>query len=112
MGIAAAEEHGSQILVPSGTLGAIDALAAASVLSLEGVTHRVVKPPSAWAGTPAEGLVRLDALTQAEVFFEGSARDVARRFPSNGNVAAITALAGIGLDRTWNPADCRSQCYG
>ncbi len=67
--VAAAEEHRSQILVPSGALGAIDALAAASMLPLEEVIHRVIKPPSAWAGTPAEDLVQLNALTQAEIFF-------------------------------------------
>jgi aspartate dehydrogenase len=88
-------------LVPSGALGAIDALAAASMLPLEEVIHRVIKPPSAWAGTPAEDMVQLNALTQAEIFLEGSARDAARQFPANANVAAITALAGVGLDRTW-----------
>jgi aspartate dehydrogenase len=98
--IACAEQHRSQILVPPGALAAVDALSAASILPLREVTHRIVKPPAAWVGTPAEGLVKLAALTQAEVFFEGSARDAARQFPANANVAAIIALAGVGLDRT------------
>ena len=98
--IACADHHGSQILVPPGALAAIDALAAAAVLPVHEVTHRIVKPPAAWIGTPAEKLLRLDSLTQAEAFFEGTARDAARQFPANANVAVIAALAGIGLDRT------------
>lgn len=98
--VAVAEAHGSQILVPTGALAAVDALAAAAVLPIETVTHRIVKPPIAWADTPAEALIDLDALTGATLFFEGSAREAARTFPANANVAVITALAGIGLDRT------------
>ena len=98
--IVRADRHGSQILVSPGALAGIDALAAASVLALHKVTHRIVKPPIAWMGTPAETLLNLDALTQAEIFFEGSAREAARQFPANANVAVIAALAGIGLDAT------------
>lgn len=39
-----AERCGSQILIPSGALAGLDALAAASRLPLECVTHRIVKP--------------------------------------------------------------------
>jgi aspartate dehydrogenase len=94
-----AELCGSQILVPAGAIGGIDALAAASRLPIESVTHRIIKPPVAWKGTYAESLVDLDALTQANVFFHGSAREAAARFPANANVAAISALAGVGFDR-------------
>lgn len=93
-------EGGGQILIPSGALAAVDALAAASVLPLDCVTHRIVKPPRAWIGTPAETMVDLSDLAEAHTFFEGSAREAASRFPANANVAAISALAGIGLDRT------------
>ena len=95
-----AERHGSQILIPSGALAGLDALAAASRLTLESVTHRIIKPPRAWKGTPAEKFVDLDTLTSAHVFFHGSAREAASQFPANANVAAISALAGIGFERT------------
>jgi aspartate dehydrogenase len=95
-----AERYGSQILIPPGALGGLDALAAASRLPLESVTHRIIKPARAWKGTPAEDLVDLDALTSAHAFFRGSAREAAGRFPANANVAAISALAGIGFERT------------
>lgn len=98
--VATAEAHCSQILIPPGALAGIDAIAAASVLPLDEVVHRIVKPPSAWRGTPAESLVALDELTEATSFFIGTAREAASRFPQNANVAVISALAGLGLDRT------------
>lgn len=98
--ISVAEAAGSQLVVTSGALAGIDALAAASALPLDEVVHAIVKPPAAWRGTPAEALVALDALTAPASFFTGSAREAARRFPQNANVAVISALAGIGLDRT------------
>lgn len=98
--IAVAEAAGSQILVPPGALAGIDAIAAASALPLDEVVHRIVKPPAAWRGTPAESLVALDGLSVPVTFFSGSAREAASRFPQNANVAVVSALAGIGLDRT------------
>ncbi|MEW6644095.1 MAG: aspartate dehydrogenase [Pseudomonadota bacterium] len=98
--VAEAERWGSQILVPPGALGGLDALAAAGRLPLQRVTHRIVKPPAAWRGTAAEELIDLAALTAAQEFFTGTAREAAARFPANANVAVISALAGLGLDRT------------
>lgn len=95
-----AETHGSQLLIPPGALAGIDAIAAASALPLDEVVHRIVKPPAAWRGTAAESLVALEGLTEAATFFAGSAREAASRFPQNANVAVISALAGVGLDRT------------
>ncbi len=97
---ATAEASGSRIVVPPGALAGVDALAAASALPLEEVLHSIAKPPAAWRGTPAEKLLPLDGLTAAVTFFTGTARQAASSFPQNANVAAITALAGIGLDRT------------
>uniref|UniRef100_A0A9E7ZSD6 L-aspartate dehydrogenase n=1 Tax=Bosea sp. NBC_00436 TaxID=2969620 RepID=A0A9E7ZSD6_9HYPH len=98
--IAAAESSGSQLLIPPGALAGIDGIAAASLLPLDEVIHRIVKPPAAWRGTSAESLIALDGLTEATPFFSGTAREAASRFPQNANVAVISALAGIGLDRT------------
>ncbi|RYE31904.1 MAG: aspartate dehydrogenase [Hyphomicrobiales bacterium] len=98
--IAAAESRGSQLLIPPGALAGIDGIAAASLLPLDEVIHRIVKPPAAWKGTSAEGLIALDEITEATAFFSGTAREAASRFPQNANVAVISALAGIGLDRT------------
>ena len=98
--LALARRYGRQVLVPPGALGGIDALAAAARLPLSSVTHEISKPPAAWLGTAAEALCDLARLSGPTCFFEGSAGQVARDFPQNANVAAITALAGLGPDRT------------
>ena len=95
-----ADLHGSRIFIPSGAIGAIDALASAAVLDLNEVTHRIVKPPIAWRGTPAEALLDLENLHERAVFFSGSAREAASRYPQNANATVVTALAGVGLDNT------------
>jgi aspartate dehydrogenase len=95
-----AERHGSRILIPSGAIGAVDALASAAVLGLDEVTHQIVKPPIAWQGTPAEKILDLASLQDRAVFFSGSAREAARHYPQNANATVVTALAGVGLDDT------------
>ena len=67
--IAAAESSGSQLLIPPGALAGIDGIAAASLLPLDEVIHRIVKPSAAWRGTSAESLIALDELTEATAFF-------------------------------------------
>ncbi|WP_438752280.1 aspartate dehydrogenase [Pararhizobium sp. O133] len=98
--ISLARQRGCRLLVPPGALGGIDALSAASRLGLAHVEHRIVKPAKAWRGTPAEKLCNLDDLAAPFLFFEGTAREAADHFPQNANVAVITSLAGLGLDRT------------
>ncbi|MGE4248704.1 MAG: aspartate dehydrogenase [Parvibaculaceae bacterium] len=95
-----ARECGSQLVIPAGALGGLGVLSAASALPLHDVTHAISKPPAAWRGTRAEELVDLGRLTSAVTFFTGTARTAAAQFPQNANVAVISALAGVGLDRT------------
>jgi aspartate dehydrogenase len=90
----------SQIVIPSGALAGIDALVAAGILDLSYVSHSVTKPSKAWMGTEAENLCDLKSLTASIEFCRGSARNIARRFPKNANVAVISAMAGLGLDHT------------
>ena len=92
---------GAQIHIQPGALGGVDALAAARLLGVDEVEHRIVKPPRAWLGTPAEQLCDLGALTGVHVFFTGTAAEAADRFPKNANVAMTSALAGVGPARTW-----------
>jgi aspartate dehydrogenase len=98
--IAIARETDSQITVPAGALGGMGALAGASCLQLDMVTHSIIKPPLAWRGTKAETVLDLESLAERTVLFSGSARKAAESFPQNANSAVISELAGIGLDRT------------
>lgn len=95
-----AERNGSTLHISPGALAGVDALSAARAMGLDSVEHRVVKPPQAWRGTPADDLCDLGGLDQPTVFFTANASETARRFPKNANVAMTTALAGAGPEAT------------
>lgn len=99
---AAASRAGALLYVPSGGIGALDALKGACAAGVDEVSIQVAKPPAAWKGIAyVEALgVDLDRLQQARTLFEGSARDGVPHFPQNVNIAAVLSLAGIGFDRT------------
>jgi aspartate dehydrogenase len=96
----AAHSGGSRLRVVSGAIGALDALSAASIGSLNQVTYTGRKPPRGWNGSAAEAKLDLNALREASVHFSGSARSAALEYPKNANVAASVALAGLGFDDT------------
>jgi aspartate dehydrogenase len=110
-----AKREGRRIYVPSGAIGGLDIIKAAVVGGLEECTLTTTKPPRALAGASyvIERGMDLEAIREATVIFEGSARQAARFFPQNLNVAAAISLAGLGLDRTTvriiaNPAATRN----
>ena len=97
-----ARRHGGRILVPTGALLALDAVQAAAVGDISRVHMITRKPPNGLAGAPylVQNGISVDGLNEAKRVFNGSAREAARGFPANVNVAAALALAGIGPDRT------------
>ncbi len=97
-----AHRQGGRILVPSGALLGLDAVQGAAVGTIERVHMITRKPPNGLDGAPylVERNIRLAGLTEARCVFTGTAREAARGFPANVNVAAALALAGIGPDRT------------
>lgn len=97
-----ARESGARILVPTGALIGLDAVRAAAEGEIHSVTMVTRKPPASLDGAPylVERGISVRSLSAPLKVFEGSARDGARGFPANVNVAAALSLAGIGPDRT------------
>ena len=97
---AAALQTGAQIIIPAGAVGGLDYLASVRHDGIERVLFRSTKPPLAWKGTAAEKQLDLAQVREATCFFRGDAREAARSYPQNANVAAAVALAGAGFERT------------
>jgi len=100
--VARAKDTGARILVPTGALIGLDAVRAAAEGTIHSVTMVTRKPPAGLEGAPylVERGITLKGLNTARKVFDGSAREGARGFPANVNVAAALSLAGIGPDRT------------
>ena len=101
--IALAARHGGQIIVPTGALIGLDAVSAAAEGRIESVRMKTRKPVKGLVGAPflAERCIDIEAIKEPVKIFEGSAREAAKGFPANLNVAVALGLAGIGPDRTW-----------
>lgn len=100
--VARAKDKGARILVPSGALLGLDAVRAAAEGTIHSVTMVTRKAPAGLDGAPylRERNISLTGLAAPLKVFDGTARDGARGFPANVNVAAALSLAGIGPDRT------------
>ncbi len=100
--VARAKASGARIIVPTGALLGLDAVRAAAHGEIRSVRLITRKPPQALDGAPhlVERGLSLASLDRPLKVFDGTARDGARGFPANLNVAAALALAGIGPDRT------------
>ena len=97
-----AKQNGGQIVVPTGALIGLDAMTAAAegkILSVRMVTR---KPVTGLAGAPylVQNNIDIERITAPLKIFEGTAREAAKGFPANLNVAVALSLAGLGPDRT------------
>jgi aspartate dehydrogenase len=97
-----AKRKGAKIFIPSGAIGGIDALCAASLETIDEVTLTTTKPPSAFGSNPylaSKGIKAAELRERTELFY-GTAREAVKHFPQNINVAATISLAGIGFEKT------------
>jgi aspartate dehydrogenase len=97
-----AKASGARILAPTGALLGLDAVRAAAEGTIHSVKMITRKPPDGLDGAPylVEHGISLEGLKEPKKIFDGTAREGARGFPANVNVAAALSLAGIGPDRT------------
>ena len=100
--IALAKQNGGQIVVPTGALIGLDAVTAAAVGNIHSVRMVTRKPVQGLAGAPyiVENNIDIERITAPLRIFEGTAREAAKGFPANLNVAVALSLAGIGPDQT------------
>ena len=96
---AAARAHDCRLYIPSGAIGSIDALLAASQGTINRVTLTTTKP-SAGLETAPYVIRNTTDLSRPALIFEGTADEAIQGFPQNINVSATLALAGVGFDRT------------
>ncbi len=97
-----AHATGGRITVPTGALLGLDAVGAAAVEGVESLKIVSRKPVAALLGAPEidRQELKLEELREPVRVFAGTARDAAKGFPANLNVAVALSLAGPGPDRT------------
>jgi aspartate dehydrogenase len=97
-----ARARGGQIIVPTGALLGLDAVCAAAEGKIESVAMVTRKPIAGLVGAPylIDNDIDISKLTEPRLVFKGSAREAAKGFPANLNVAVALSLAGIGPDKT------------
>lgn len=97
-----AKNRGVKIYLPSGAICGLDGVKGASV---EGITSAEIistKHPRGLEGAPylVENNITLEGLTEPKILFQGKAKEAAKGFPKNVNVAVALSLAGIGVEQT------------
>jgi aspartate dehydrogenase len=97
-----ARQTGARIVVPTGAIIGLDTVRAMAVGEIASVNLETRKPPAGLAGAPhlVANNIDITNLSEPLCVFRGTAREAAKAFPANVNVAAALGLAGIGPDKT------------
>ena len=92
----------TQIVLATGALLGLDAVRAAAEGRVKQIRMVTRKPPNALKGAPhlIENDISVENLDKPTKVFDGNAREGAKGFPANVNVAAALGLAGVGPDET------------
>jgi aspartate dehydrogenase len=114
-----AARHGGQILVPTGALIGLDAVTAAAEGTIHSVRMITRKPPRGLLGAPylVENNIDVSDVKVPLRVFSGSAREAAKGFPANLNVAVGSQgviewrfeIFQIGARFSKSFCDCRKQ---
>ena len=97
-----ARERKVKVYLPSGAICGLDGVKAASVEGITSAEITTTKNPRGLEGAPylVEKNIDLSGLAEPEIVFQGVAKEAAKGFPKNINVAVALSLAGIGVDST------------
>jgi aspartate dehydrogenase len=96
-----ANRSGSTIWFPSGALGALDVVRAASVGDIDSITLTTTKHPAALSDAPhiEKSKIDLGSISSRREVFSGGPVAAVRGFPQNVNVAALLSLAAGNPNR-------------
>ena len=97
-----AKKSKGRIIVPSGAIAGLDAVAALNCAKIDSATIATTKHPRGLKGAPyiQSKAIDLEKITKNTLIFKGNAHEAAQAFPANVNVAATLSLAGIGAQNT------------
>ena len=106
-----------RIIIPSGAIAGLDAIAALNCAEIDSATIATTKHPRGLKGAPyiVSDNIDLDNITETTCIFKGNALEAAKAFPANVNVAATLSLAGIGAEKTqvevWADPNAKGNCH-
>jgi len=97
-----ADRKSGRIIIPTGALMGLDAVGAAAEGIIYSVKMITRKPIAGLIGAPylVENEIDIEHCNEPTLVFSGTAREAAKGFPANLNVAVALSLAGIGPDKT------------
>lgn len=97
-----AAKSGSRIIIPTGAIAGLDAVAALARSSVYEVMLESRKPPKGFLGVQylIDRKIDFRSIDQPVLIFDGNAVEACKHFPANANVAASLALAGVGPSLT------------
>ncbi len=97
-----AEKKNCKIYLPSGAIGGLDIVKAASFGKIKRICLRTTKNPRSLKDAPYVKLKKIDLskINSKKVIYRGKAEEAVKYFPANVNVAATLGIAGIGIEAT------------